>query len=174
MMSTNKLPHTFSVACKSLEDTLSLARTFAVHLNDADIIYLHGDLGAGKTTFVQGVATVLGIAEPVTSPTFNLMFQYPIPSKEHALGDLYHFDLYRIHDAQELGETGLLDVAGYEGVTFIEWGEPYKELLSNAYFEITIERSENRPDERIFHFSATGASEQERLAEAFKREDPSA
>lgn len=173
MIPTNMHPHEFSVACNSLEDTLSLARAFAVHLRNADIIYLHGDLGAGKTTFVQGIATALGIAEPVTSPTFNLMFQYPVPSKEHALSDLYHFDLYRIHDAQELGETGLFDVAGYEGVTFIEWGEPYKELLGNAYFEITIERSEGRPDARVFHFSATGASEQERLAEAFKRKDPS-
>lgn len=171
MMSTDKHPHSFSVTCKSLEDTLSLARALAVHLRDADVIYLHGDLGAGKTTFVQGIATALGIAEPVTSPTFNLMFQYPIPNKEHELSDLYHSDLYRIHDAQELGEAGLFDVVGYEGVTFIEWGEPYKELLGTAYFEITIERSEEKPDERIFHFSATGALEQERLAEAFSRED---
>ncbi len=172
-MSTYKHPHPFSVACNSLENTLSLARTFAVHLRNADIVYLHGDLGAGKTTFVQGIATALGIAEPVTSPTFNLMFQYPIPKKEHALSDLYHFDLYRIHDARELGETGLFDVAGYEGVTFIEWGEPYKDLLGTAYFEITIERSGDRPDERIFRFSATGVSAQERLAEALKRENPS-
>lgn len=172
-MSTNRHCRSFSVACNSLEDTLSLARAFAVNLRDADIIYLHGDLGAGKTTFVQGIATALEIADPVTSPTFNLMFQYPIPNKEHELSDLYHFDLYRIHDAQELGETGLFDVAGYEGVTFIEWGEPYKELLGTAYFEITIERSECGQDGRIFHFSATGASEQERLADAFKRENPS-
>lgn len=167
-MPTNNNPLSFSIKCASLEDTFSLGRTFAKHLRDADIVYLHGDLGAGKTTFVQSIAEAVGIAEPVTSPTFNLMFQYPVPTKTRGFSTLYHFDLYRIHDAQELGDTGLLDVAGYEGATFIEWGDPYKQFLGSEYFEVRINRTDECPDERILHFSATGASEQKRLAD-FKR-----
>lgn len=121
---------------KSLGDTFALAKAFSEVLGPESIVFLSGELGAGKTAFVQGIACALGSENPVTSPTFNLMQEYDVPSGQ----TIFHFDLYRIEDEDELGETGLLDVAGIEGPTFIEWGEPFQSLLGEDFFEIKIER----------------------------------
>ena len=121
---------------KSLGDTFALAKAFSEVLGPESIVFLSGELGAGKTAFVQGIARALGSENPVTSPTFNLMQEYDVPSGQ----TIFHFDLYRIEDEDELGETGLLDVAGIEGPTFIEWGDPFQSLLGEDFFEIKIER----------------------------------
>jgi tRNA threonylcarbamoyladenosine biosynthesis protein TsaE len=124
-------------------ETLELGRKLAETLKDRDIVELEGRLGAGKTVFAKGIASGLGIEEDVTSPTFTLLKEYAGRLK------LYHFDLYRIEDEEELRETGLYDFIGGEGVCVIEWAEkaslPYSikvsiEVADNNEREIEISR----------------------------------
>jgi tRNA threonylcarbamoyladenosine biosynthesis protein TsaE len=99
------------------EDTEAIAAAIASLLFPGDVILLTGDLGAGKTTFVRGLARGLGVTIGVKSPSFAIHLRYPgrIP--------LHHVDLYRLADARELAELGLEDVLEREGVTAVEWGE---------------------------------------------------
>jgi tRNA threonylcarbamoyladenosine biosynthesis protein TsaE len=108
----------------SSEETRTFGLTLAQRLEPGDIICMHGVLGSGKTTLVQGVAEGLGVEDLVTSPSFTLANEYEgrIP--------LYHIDLYRIEDQEEFE---MLDFDGYlygKGVTFIEWSEKIEELLT--------------------------------------------
>lgn len=97
------------------EDTLEIGTTFAKELKDGDIVALYGDLGAGKTVFTKGIAKGLGIEDDVVSPTFTLLKEYYGDKK------LYHFDLYRIEDEEELEHIGFYDYLGRDGVCVIEW-----------------------------------------------------
>ena len=117
----------------STEATKQLASTLAPYLHAGDVIVLSGDLGAGKTQFVQGVAAALGVRDQVTSPTFNILLEYyqgRIP--------LYHFDLYRLDDQDELEDTGYYDTIDADGVSFIEWGEKFPGALPYGYLEIAV------------------------------------
>ena len=117
----------------SVEGTKQLASTLAAYLHPGDVVVLTGDLGAGKTHFVQGVAEGLGIASLVTSPTFNILLEY----REGKL-PLYHFDLYRLNSADELEDTGYYETVESDGVAFIEWGEKFPEALPYGYLEICV------------------------------------
>ena len=97
------------------EDTLEIGTTFAKELKDGDIVALYGDLGAGKTVFTKGIAKGLGIEDDVVSPTFTLLKEYYGDKK------LYHFDLYRIEDEEELEHIGFYDYLGRDGICVIEW-----------------------------------------------------
>lgn len=111
------------ITTKSAEETRAAARSLKPLLKPGMVLALHGDLGTGKTCFVQGLAEALGCAAAVTSPTFTLLNEYPgeIP--------LYHADLYRLDDAREIERAGLLDSAGDDGVLAIEWAERAASLL---------------------------------------------
>lgn len=102
---------------KSVEDTYALARKIAERLKGGEVILLNGDLGAGKTTFTKGLAKALGIDEVVTSPTFTFMKEYK------GRLSLYHFDMYRAEDEDELYELGLSDYLYADGVCVIEWNK---------------------------------------------------
>lgn len=102
----------------SVEETHNIAKQVAQKLKGQEIILLNGDLGAGKTTFTKGLAKALGIEDVVTSPTFTFMKEY------NGRLNLYHFDMYRVEEADELYELGLNDYLGMEGgVCVIEWNK---------------------------------------------------
>lgn len=106
-----------SFISKNVEDTYELANKIASKLNGGDVILLNGDLGAGKTTFTKGLAKALGVEEVVTSPTFTFMKEY------HGRIPLYHFDMYRVEDEDELYELGLNEYLYMQGVCVIEWNK---------------------------------------------------
>lgn len=121
----------------SAEATKQFAQTLVPYLQPGDAVVLNGDLGAGKTQFVQGVAEALGITAAVQSPTFNLLSVYDE-------GDLalYHFDLYRLEHQDELENIAFYDVIEGPGVSFIEWGEKFPHAMPYDYLEIKIATDE--------------------------------
>lgn len=122
----------------STEATKQLATTLAPYLRAGDVIVLNGDLGAGKTQFVQGVAAGLGIGGPVTSPMFNILLSYmdgKLP--------LFHFDLYRLDASDQLEDIGYYETVDGPGATFIEWGDKFPDALPYGYLQIDITVNEN-------------------------------
>lgn len=114
--------------------TLSLAKRVAARLSPGMVIYLHGDLGAGKTTFVRGVLNALGYAGRVKSPTYTLVEPY------HASGlDLRHFDLYRLQDEAEWDAAGFRDEFDGRNILFIEWPNRARNLIPQADVEVSFE-----------------------------------
>lgn len=116
----------------SYEDTSKIAAEIAADLKGGEFIAMYGDLGAGKTAFVQGVAKALGIDRPVTSPTFTIVNEY-----EGRL-TLYHFDVYRIEDSEEMYEIGYDEYISSGGVCIVEWAELIEDLFPDQYIKITI------------------------------------
>lgn len=117
------------------EDTFAYGEQCGQKARKGQIYCLYGDLGVGKTVFTQGFARGLGICEPVNSPTFTIISEYydgRLP--------LYHFDVYRISDPEEMFEIGFDDYLEGEGVTFIEWANLIEELLPENCTCITIEK----------------------------------
>ena len=100
------------------KDTFALAADVAKTLRAGDVILLHGELGAGKTTFTKGLAKALGIEETVTSPTFNYVKEY-----QGGRLPLFHFDMYRVSDADEVYELGLEEYFYRYGVVVVEWNK---------------------------------------------------
>lgn len=132
----------------SIEDTLAIAGEMAISADKGDIIGLTGDLGAGKTLFAKGFAKALGIEEPVTSPTFTIVCEYlggRIP--------LFHFDMYRIEDPDELFETGWEEYLFGEGVCLIEWADIVIDALPDDACMITIERTQGGGQSRSIGIS---------------------
>lgn len=117
---------------KSAEETRRIGQELAQRLKPGDCLVLIGELGAGKTTLVQGIAKGLGLKESVISPSFVLVREYKgrLP--------LYHVDAYRVRRPQELLEIGLDDYVLSEGIVAIEWGDKVRNILPGC-IEITIE-----------------------------------
>lgn len=118
----------------SPEETAKIANEFAKTLKSGDCICMYGNLGVGKTAFVQGLAKGLGIEEILSSPTFTIVNCYEgnLP--------LYHFDVYRIQDEDEMYEIGYEEYVYGDGVSVIEWSENIKEILPKNRYEITLEK----------------------------------
>ena len=130
----------------SSSETRALGTHLARFLKPGDIICLVGDLGAGKTCFVQGIAEGLGISERVTSPTFAIIKEYPdggVP--------LYHFDAYRLEGEKDLAELGYEDYFFGEGICAVEWGDKVAGLIPDEALVIDIVRTDE--DSRRFTFS---------------------
>lgn len=109
------------------EQTKALGAALAPALRAGDVVLLTGDLGAGKTQFVQGVAAALGIDDAVVSPTFNIVLSY-----EGGRLPLYHFDLYRLDDASELDDIDFYGIVEGDGASFIEWGDRFDDLVDDG------------------------------------------
>lgn len=100
-----------------------------------DVLVLTGDLGAGKTQLTKGIAEGMGVEADVTSPTFTIEMVY-----EGTQMPLYHFDLYRLDDANQLEDTGIFDVLGADGVCAIEWGEQFADEIGDARVDVFVTR----------------------------------
>jgi tRNA threonylcarbamoyladenosine biosynthesis protein TsaE len=121
----------------SPEETIALGRELANQLAPPKLVVLRGDLGAGKTTLVKGIAEGFNAAsqDDVTSPTFTLIHEYRGPA-----ATLYHIDLYRIDTPRELETLGLDDLMTENSVLLIEWGEKFARFQRERDVEIAIER----------------------------------
>jgi tRNA threonylcarbamoyladenosine biosynthesis protein TsaE len=124
------------------EDTFELGRQTAASASPGDVIALSGDLGCGKTVFSQGFAAGLGIPGMVTSPTFTILQVY-----ENGRLPLYHFDLYRIAEPEELYEIGFEEYLDGEGVTLIEWADLFPEMLPPDAISVIIRKDPSRGDD---------------------------
>lgn len=117
------------------KDTYKLGEKIGQMAKPGMVISLTGDLGVGKTVFTQGLANGLGIEEPVNSPTFTIVQVY-----EEGRLPLYHFDVYRIGDIEEMDEIGYEDYFYGEGICLIEWADLIKEILPEQISRVTIEK----------------------------------
>ena len=124
---------------RSAEETVSVGRELSAVLRPGQMIILRGNLGAGKTTLVKGVAEGFHAArqEDVTSPTFNLVHEYRGPEVT-----LFHIDLYRINTGRELMTLAIDDLRSEPGsILLVEWGEKFQEISNQSDGEIAIERT---------------------------------
>jgi tRNA threonylcarbamoyladenosine biosynthesis protein TsaE len=121
----------------SAEETIALGKRLAGVLPARGVVLLIGNLGAGKTTLAKGIAVGLGVAKPdeVSSPTFTLIHEYGDPVR------LYHIDLYRIEEAQELATLELDDLMDRDALVLIEWGERFAERMPRPRTEIRVTRT---------------------------------
>lgn len=117
------------------DETFAIGKELSEKATPGTVYCLNGDLGTGKTVFSQGFGKGLGIDEPISSPTFTILKEY----HEGRL-PLYHFDVYRIGDVEEMDEIGYYEFIDGEGVCLIEWSQLIEDILPRKHFQITIEK----------------------------------
>jgi len=136
---------------KSADDTRALAAELAAVARPGDLILLAGDLGAGKTTFVQGFGRALSVEAPITSPTFVIVHTY-----EGSL-PVVHVDAYRLEHLQELVDLGIGELFDEQGVTLIEWGDAVIPALPPEFLEVRLEMGDD-DDARVVRLRASGST----------------
>ncbi|MFT4113286.1 tRNA (adenosine(37)-N6)-threonylcarbamoyltransferase complex ATPase subunit type 1 TsaE [Silvibacterium sp.] len=136
---------TYEFTTTSAAETIAAGHKIAALLTPPKFLILRGDLGAGKTTLVKGIAEALNAADPdeVTSPTFTLIHEYEGEYKgAHGGGktpvDLYHLDLYRIEGERQLDTLGLDDLATPDSIVLVEWGEKFPSVIRRSDGEIVM------------------------------------
>ncbi len=132
----------FVVETYSCEETMELAARMAQSVTAGTIICLDGDLGAGKTAWAKGFAKGLGITEPVVSPTFTIMHIYTSGRLP-----LYHYDVYRIEEPEEMNEIGYEEYFFGDGVCLIEWASQIEELIPDSALHVTIRKDPEKGDD---------------------------
>ena len=132
-------PVTREYESKSSAGTIAIGRKLAEMLTPPRLLILRGDLGAGKTTLVKGIASALGAAEPdeVTSPTFTLVHEYS-GTLDGKPVKLLHLDLYRLDAERQLDSLGLDEMQTKDAIILIEWGEKFKTIRKRADGEIVV------------------------------------
>jgi tRNA threonylcarbamoyladenosine biosynthesis protein TsaE len=147
------------VRCRSTspEETQAIANLLTPALLPGDVVALSGDLGAGKTCFVQGAARALGVTDRVTSPSFVLVKEYK------GAFPILHLDVYRLSNLQELTDLGYEEFLDPAGIVFIEWGDAVGPLLPEDYLEVSIRRSID--EDRLIDLHARGMSWNRRLVD---------
>jgi len=135
---------------KSAEATRELAGALAALLDAGDVLVLAGDLGAGKTTFTQGLAASLGVTTPVTSPTFTLVHEYAgrVP--------IVHIDVYRLEHLQEVHDLGFDELVGGDAVAIVEWGDILGPLLPPDRLQLTFEYEPDDENARLVTLAPHG------------------
>jgi tRNA threonylcarbamoyladenosine biosynthesis protein TsaE len=122
-----------NIETRGVAETIAFGEQFASELRAGDVIALRGELGAGKTCLVKGIARGLGIAQEVTSPTFTLIHEY-----RGGRLPLYHVDLYRLDGVEAAVGIGIEEYLGGNGVTVVEWAEKIESLLPAATRRISL------------------------------------
>lgn len=142
------------VLTRSADETRALGERVAGLLRPGDLVVVGGELAAGKTVFVQGVARGLGVEGPVTSPSFTLVHEY-----EGRL-PLLHADVYRLDRLREVTELALDERSDGRAVTVVEWGDVARMVLGDDRLEVRIERSPGSPtgDVRLVSLAPSGPS----------------
>lgn len=128
----------FTLELANEAETIAAGRSFSEKLESGMVVYLHGDLGAGKTTFVRGVLQGLGYAGVVKSPTYTLVEPYNVSRFQ-----LYHFDLYRFNDEEEWYAAGFNEYLNPNSVCLLEWPERAQSILPKADFDVQLTVAEN-------------------------------
>lgn len=132
----------------SVEETINVANSLGKSIKRGDVVCLNGELGTGKTAFVKGIAQALGVNDYITSPTFTIVNEYTadIP--------MYHFDVYRIADSEEMLAIGFDEYLAKDGVIIIEWAELIEDILPNKYILVEINKNlDEGLDVRIINIS---------------------
>jgi tRNA threonylcarbamoyladenosine biosynthesis protein TsaE len=135
----NESTQTLHLTTHSAEETIAAGREIAKLLRPPMLLLLRGDLGAGKTTLVKGIAEAWGAADAdeVTSPTFTLLHEY-MGSRDGRSVLLCHLDLYRVEDERQLAAIGLDDLPAQDTAVLVEWGEKFPALAARSDGEIVI------------------------------------
>lgn len=128
---------TREITTHSAAETIAFGRTLSSLLAPPKLVLLRGDLGAGKTTLIKGIAAAFDAApeQDVTSPTFTLVHEYRGPT-----ANLYHIDLYRVDTPRQLETLGLDDLIAENSILLIEWGEKFPRFVRDRDVEISLER----------------------------------
>ena len=134
---------------KAVDQTRELAAAIAALVVPGDIVLLSGDLGAGKTAFVQGFARAVGVEEQVTSPTFTIAKSYAGRIR------LHHLDVYRLDHLQEAEDLGLAELVDDGSVTIIEWGEAVAPVLPADYLAVALAYGDG-DDDRLLSLRPIG------------------
>jgi tRNA threonylcarbamoyladenosine biosynthesis protein TsaE len=151
----------FELETRGSDETRKTGEQVAGWLQAGDVVLLHGDLGAGKTTLAQGIAVGLGVEGLISSPSFVLINEYEIAT-DKIPGRLFHVDLYRLRDEADLGSIGYAEIiAPITSVTLVEWPERAPDLLPQDYLliEFTFGETDQRRMRFSFHSSAAGAAD---------------
>lgn len=127
----------------SEKETKELAKKIAKEVKDNSIIVLSGELGAGKTKFVEGFLSNFGLENEISSPTFTIVNEY-----KNEKATIYHFDVYRLSDADEFYAIGGEEYFN-KGICLIEWGKIIEDILPNEYINILIQKDMNDINKRI-------------------------
>lgn len=129
-----------TIRINTLEEIEAAARQFVEAMGDNTVFAFYGKMGAGKTTFIKEVCTLLGVTDNITSPTFAIVNEY----RSDIAGELiYHFDFYRIKKLEEVYDLGYEDYFYSGALCFIEWPELIEELLPGNTVKVTIEEEAN-------------------------------
>ncbi|MGH9453239.1 MAG: tRNA (adenosine(37)-N6)-threonylcarbamoyltransferase complex ATPase subunit type 1 TsaE [Terriglobia bacterium] len=134
----------YDIVTNSPEETMAFGRKLAAHFQPPAVVLLEGDLGSGKTTLAKGIAVGLGVAreEEVTSPSFTLVHEYSRHSSNRTdtgADRVFHVDLYRIENSQEIRTLGLDEIFDSRSTVLIEWGERLPQLLPRPFFKVRLE-----------------------------------
>ena len=143
---------TLAITSRSPDETRIIGASLAPVLLPGDVISLNGDLGAGKTVFVQGLAAALGVNTRVTSPAFTIVHEY------EARWPIVHIDVYRLNSFQEVLDLGFEELIDPEAILIVEWGDAVTPLLPRRYLEVDIRRPAvgDADDERAMVFRPRG------------------
>ena len=139
-----------SLICKNENETREFAKNLASILKKGDVIVLSGELGAGKTKFVEGILEHFNLQDEISSPTFTIVNEY-----QNDEINIYHFDLYRLSDIYEFENIGGEEYFN-KGICIFEWGELIEDILPNDYIKIKFERIGNEDNDRKLNIETFG------------------
>ncbi len=140
----------YTYISNSAENTLTFAKNLAAKLKPKDVIVLTGELGSGKTKFVEGILSYFNLQDEISSPTFTIVNEY-----QTTKFSIYHFDVYRLSDSSEFYEIGGEEYFD-NGICLIEWGELIKEALPKDFIHITFEKNNEKENYRTLNIDTYG------------------